>query len=88
MRFLVYKTIDNRQYFICTNTFTINGYGEHWQYTITNDYDTELGHGSDSYGYCGNIYLAFIRKHVLGELWNYLNLLFYEYDIWENKKNK
>ena len=27
--FLNYKTytIDNRQYFICTNTFTINGYG-------------------------------------------------------------
>jgi hypothetical protein len=38
-----FKTI-----FICTNTFTINGYGKHWQYTITNDYGTELGHGSDS----------------------------------------
>ena len=26
---LLIKNIDNRHYFICTNTFTINGYGEH-----------------------------------------------------------
>jgi len=24
------ENIDNRQYFICTNTFTINGYGINW----------------------------------------------------------
>jgi hypothetical protein len=34
--FLNYKkyTIDNRQYFICTSTFTINGYGITSQKTL------------------------------------------------------
>ena len=30
------------------NSFLINCFGEHCQYTITNEYVTELGHGSDN----------------------------------------
>ena len=53
---------------MCTNTFTINGYGEHWQYTITNDYGTELGHGSDSGLYIQCIYKYNIHIHGKKEL--------------------
>jgi hypothetical protein len=38
-----------------------------------------------NYGFLGSIYLVSISKHAVGQLRNYFNVFFYEYDIWENK---
>jgi hypothetical protein len=34
-----------------------------------------------NYGFLGSIYLASISKNALGQIRNYLNAWFYEYDI-------
>ena len=41
-----------------------------------------------NYGFLVSIYLASISKNALGQLRNYLNVLFYEYGIWENIQKK